>query len=644
MPKCKNYRNELEHLVYERCFGDVYNPLAVWVKENPNSLELMYSRIKYPDTATLQDMVLEFTTDVAISGDIVNFDAVVSCEIELEEELNRDRHSNSVSQWFRVSCSVKVDDKISNFKVLNIEPYSKGRLTRHEGKVDSNLVPKIYKKDLDGEATRFLTEFCPEALETPMAVPIVDIVKNKMGLNLVNGGRLTDNFSIFGQICFSAGKINVYDVFTGKENEIEVERGTVVIDSMTYWERNLGCVNNTVAHEAFHWYRHRVYATIRSILRNEEFIAHRCPAKSTWKLGSEEAKGDIWTDEKRMEWQATNIAPRILMPFLTVKPKIEELYKEYAFRENEIIPRDELLKEIITDLARFYKVSKQSAKIRMIELGYTEAREVYNYEDKVKYYTTISDDDAFNEYCNNEDFRKVIDSGRFRYVDGKYVVDDEKYINASYGGYTLRDYAHDNLNECALHFIQRKVDIRIHNIYHSAILSRGATIYEELSEYDGDKNISIIENAEELERKKEKFQKGYEGFRAVSQSFTFTEKVNALMRQKRWNSTIFKENTLLGDSEHSKIKNNNDKAWSFRTIMAICVGLDVNQIVAQQLLDAAEESIGTTQERHAYMFALANYGGDIFACNAFLDSVGVTPLGNRERRSKVDNYTLKTKK
>ena len=96
------YKNELERFIYEKCYDRIFNPLAEWVAEHPTSLELLYSRIEYPDTATLCDMLLEFTTNLSIVEDVISFDAVVSCEIELEEETYHDRRSGSVSQWFRV--------------------------------------------------------------------------------------------------------------------------------------------------------------------------------------------------------------------------------------------------------------------------------------------------------------------------------------------------------------------------------------------------------------------------------------------------------------------------------------------------------------------------------------------------------------
>jgi len=93
------YKNELERFIYEKCYENIFNPLAAWVGEHP----------------------MEFTTNVSIVGDVISFDAVVSCEIELEEETYHDRQSASVNQWFRVSCSVTVEDKLkdSRFALLN---------------------------------------------------------------------------------------------------------------------------------------------------------------------------------------------------------------------------------------------------------------------------------------------------------------------------------------------------------------------------------------------------------------------------------------------------------------------------------------------------------------------------------------------
>ena len=85
------------------------------------------------------------------------------------------------------------------------------------------------------------------------AVPIEKIAKEKLGLEVFKGHRLTHDFSIFGQICFSDSDVEVYDLFDISKETVNAKRGTIFVDAYTFWERNLGCVNNTIAHEVFHW-------------------------------------------------------------------------------------------------------------------------------------------------------------------------------------------------------------------------------------------------------------------------------------------------------------------------------------------------------------------------------------------------------
>lgn len=627
--------NELEQFIYQKCYDRIWTAVSEYIASHPNSLELGYSRVKYPDAATLQDMVLEFTTNISIDEDILSFDAVVSCEIELEEETHHDRITGEATQWFTVQCSVTVEDRIKEFTVHSIEPYVKNKRPITTGVAASkNIVPIIYKDQLDDEATRFLERYYPEALQTPMAVPIEEIVREKMGLGIVHGNRLTNDFSLFGQICFSKGTVRVYDLLEDTYRDVDVERGTILIDAYTYWERNLGCVLNTIAHEAFHWHRHRIFAAIKSILRGEKFIACRCPSDS--------AKGDnenaAWTDEERMEWQASHVAPRILMPYQTTTLKIRELLDMYGYTPDSP-DKTEVIECVVDELASFYKVSKQSAKIRMIDLGYKEAAGVYNYEDNpTPYFSNINPRDAFYEYCDNENFRAVVDSGLFRYVNGYFIINDEKYLaKDSSEQYLLTDYAWSNLAECALQFTYRRVNMREHGLFHDDVFHRAnKQAYEKLPQYDSDRNTSVIENAEELRKKQAEFEEQFAEYRAVTA--TFPQLVVGLMERKHWNSTIFKEKTHLDDATHSRIVNNQEKEWSLRTVMAICVGLGLNIMIANKLLAAAGHTLGTSREHQLFAFLLTSFEGkSIDECNTFLESMDIEPLGNRPRNRAIVN-------
>lgn len=220
-----------------------------------------------------------------------------------------------------------------------------------------SLVPVISKSQFDAVATEFLTEYCPEALLRPMAVPIIDIAKEKMGLKIIAEYRLSEDFSIYGQICFTSGLIPVYDRDEDEFHDIKVRRGTILIDPDTLRERNIGCLHNTVAHECVHWYKHKNYHLYNSGSGNQKAIAYRYPI-----IEKDEQFQNEWDDVDWMEWQANGIAPRILMPIQTFETAVEQILEEAG---DDSIPQW----YVVNQIAELYKVSKQSAEIRMNELG-----------------------------------------------------------------------------------------------------------------------------------------------------------------------------------------------------------------------------------------------------------------------------------
>ena len=230
--------------------------------------------------------------------------------------------------------------------------------------VTKNLVPVISKAQYDDEATDFLSQFCPEALEKPMAVPIYEIARNKMGLTVLEH-RLSEDFSVYGQMCFTGGIAEIYDKEEDEYREIKVGDGTMIIDPDTYELRNIGCTNNTVAHESYHWFRHRNYHILRSMLDGVQSVALRCPAEEQVERYHKKQSDEYW-----MERQANGIAPRILMPVQTVA----QMYAWFMGKSSHNLFVDKGLmpaeKWVVEQMASFYKVSKQSAEIRLSELGY----------------------------------------------------------------------------------------------------------------------------------------------------------------------------------------------------------------------------------------------------------------------------------
>lgn len=619
------YNNEIEQFIYNVCYRLIWEAAYSYIAEHPYALNLTYSRIQNPDSALLEDMILEFPKNIRVVEDTLLFDAVVSCTINLTEDTNSGTASHETSQWLVISCEAIVTDKLDSVTVTSIIGYTPGQIYKTEGQaVSKNIVPILYKKDLENEAIAFLEKFFPEALEKPTPVPINDIAK-KMGLEIIQGNRITDDFSIFGEIYFTAGKATVYDFFKIASKDIDVRRGTILVDTYTFWERNLGCVNNTIAHEVYHWYKHRMYAAIKYILHGKDFVACRCPSNMAYPKKTEE-----WTDVQRMEWQANNMAPRILMPIETFKVKVNELYKQYDYENTPLKPQ--VLICIADELAKFYGVSRQSALIRMIEAGYKEAAGVYQYGNESKSHSYMSQANAFYAYCTNDEFRTLVDSGEFRYVDGYFVINDEHYIQRNDDdSYALSDYAWANLDTCTLKFTWQSLKSEQCKHLPFEIFHR-ANADQKVSKYDKLESGSALKLSKELQAKRNEFECELRSAELTSINKTCWQLIYELIQQRGMSKSHFCNATLLGEEVYRKAEKSISTNPSLRTIVAIACGLDLDINATERLLQLAGHTFGDSDEHRALRFCITGLSGfSIEERNYFLESYGYKPLGTKER-------------
>lgn len=224
-----------------------------------------------------------------------------------------------------------------------------------------NALPKIKENQFDSVAEEFLDIYCPEALITPMPVPIKEIAAEGLHLDL-KFYCLSEEFDIMGEMVFSDGSVVVYDPQEGVYDEVFLKRGTMIIDPQGYTIANSGCVNNTIAHECVHWFKHRTYQAFRSLGDKKLAKICRCP------INDLPINRQDWTDEEWMEWQARGISPRILLPKLMVEQKFEEIYSRMRDYE-DIGCKHELIKSITSELATFFAVSYSLVTIRMSECG-----------------------------------------------------------------------------------------------------------------------------------------------------------------------------------------------------------------------------------------------------------------------------------
>lgn len=424
----------------------------------------------------------------------INYEIINNCELNLEiiviadvivrQYIKGEMEVDTKTKFVSVYAEVELDAGIKNFRIYNTEFKSDQYKKSRNLKLSKDWVPYIRKKDFDDIAEKFLRKYYPQALTQPTPVPVETIV-SEMGLS-IHQEKLTIDNSVFGKMVFKDTDVEVIE--DEKLVSKHFNKGSILVDKDVVFKQNVGSYNNTVIHECVHWELHKVFHEVKMVLDKDHSQV------SSW---TEEnlADSSMWTSLDWMEWQANGIAPRILMPKVQTRIKIRELFQTLTL-VNPDISRSELVQEVVDNLATFFEVSRQAAKIRMIDLGFKEANGVYNYLDdrymhnfafeleafdKGSSYTITSNDLCF-EYCFNESFRQIIDRNKFIYVDNHLCLKDKKFIYMTKDGPIMTDYAYEHMDECCLIFkVKSKNFTSISNeTYYDYVLNRGVTKESEI--------------------------------------------------------------------------------------------------------------------------------------------------------------------
>jgi len=625
---------QLDRFADKYCLDYIERAVSRFVADNYDKLECR-SRVK-PQGANLEGIRIEFTTNISTYGNIIGFDAVISADIEIYETRRGTDYSDLITQWFRVPCQVIFEEKIERFRIYDskvkggggIEIYSAGAKSKSPLAATSNLVPVIYGEDYDAEAARFLKKYCPEALETPMPVPLEKIAE-QMGIPPINyDKRLSPDFSVFGRICFTDEEIDVYDI-DGVPETIQAKRGQIFIDNDTYMLCNVGCLRNTIAHELFHWERHRLYATIKRLLDEPNFKSTRCRVRPQ---SAAKRKSEELTDEEWIELHANAISPRIIMPIETAKPKAVEILKKYGYNPQN--PDEYALRAVIIELADFFQVSKQLATVRLAQFGISLAQELFDldYERNINCSTQVPHTDILREYQENEGFRAAVNSGLFRYAEGRFVINDAKYIGKADGGiYILTDYAREHLDECALRF---ETEFSGGDYWGDGLYRKNKAGFA-LKKYVEDKSvleaaeISAVSAAGKLEAE------NYKKFvLAVASGAGFGQSLFNLMKayfeplgiQERNYASNFFAVTGISEKLYRDWKNGTSLP-THNNIVAIGAAFDFDIRIVELLLEKAGKAFLMSDEHNAHRIILtACRGWSIFDRNTLLEKMDFSRL------------------
>lgn len=182
-----------------------------------------------------------------------------------------------------------------------------------------------------------------------------------------------------------------------------------------------------------------------------------------------------------MEKQANQLTLRIQMPAEPFKVKAKEYIARFMREANAKHP-NEVMEQVITALETDFGVSRQAAKIRLVELGFDEAIGTYTYLDghyvkphsfrkgslKINQTFSISAQDAAVECFVNPELRQLTQSGDYLFIDNHFVYNAPLYVQYDENGrLDLTDYARAHMDECCLVF-DMKITSKVGEDYHTA--------------------------------------------------------------------------------------------------------------------------------------------------------------------------------
>lgn len=631
MPNWREIRKELNDSRLDYYEAQDENPLQKLINQSRYD-DIRDAVISYFKNSTGQDSVSDVEIEIENvihigqpEDGIIEFDVIVSCDME---QLSSSKKGVFIEKWLKVHCQVTLGIDLSGFRIVSIGDCESLEESDND-RLSGELVPVISRDQFEQEAEKFLERYYLVALTKPQRVPIEEIV-HQMNLSVVENIPLSDELTYFGTIVFDDG--NILD----RHRKIAIrnaKRGTIYLDPRVRYERSVGTRRTILAHECFHWHRHQPYHALMRMIGADDKIGRAIQCR----IEGNSADTDKWKAVDWMEWQTKGIAPKILMPAKTVKIKADELLGGDGGAKKASVADYE---NVIDELSTFYDVSRQAAKVRLVELGYSKAEGAYPFVDghyvhgysfdaqglQANQTYTVSYSDLFKAYCFNREFRTLVDSGRFVFIDGHLVFDEEKYVSRDESGTpVLASYALSHIDECAVVFTRGYT-------YESKY--QGAKYYQQFMQNAAPKADQVECSFELTKHNKtllDRIEQGKQSSEALRRyPGSFAETLVALQKEHNLSNKRLADQSLVGEKTLQRLRNNEEYPTSVQTILGLCVGLKLPLPEAEMLLSKTDFKLNTMKmEGYVYQCVLSSCAeNSIYEINEMMEANGIPPLGS----------------
>lgn len=492
------------------------------------------------------------------------------------------------------------------------------------------LLPILYNSDYETVAHAMLDDFFPETKKEiggDVSVVSSEELARRMGLRILDV-RFADK-TVMGQLYYNYGEAHLLDD-GGKIYVQTIRPGTILInrDNCT----SAATRNSTIAHECCHMYLDRWFFLLQ-MMTGRTYTPYSSRRKENRRYHHKNDALD-W-----MELQCEKLPAYLLLERDGVIDYVEGRLKQCNWRKTP-----ENIRSIVDGLAERYEVSYQMAKYRMIELGYNEAGGIRNYvNDTVipdhgctwlwpaNTTFTISAKDAALLAASDNEFERVICSGRYRYVEGHFCLNSNKYIVLDHHGKPhLTIYARCHMEECCLGFT---VEGRYRKAgYNAGKVARNKTT-PVTDKYRAAYRLVAEPGSPEYEKENQTLLDDgllwMEFYKNIPDDFA--EMIKEIMKRKG----ITQENLSFELGVDRKALSNylyQDRP-SVAHVVGICVALKVPYFISMEILGAAGIQLRSTEQDFLYRQFLLNAENlTVSRCEDILKQHNEKPLFRGEQR------------
>ena len=542
---------------------------------------------------------------------VICIDVIMSAKVSVWNENGgfiKDREQTySIQIYMNLATAVIMTDG-------EVHPGLKPKM-RWGSDLDDYLIPYLNLQSMDAEAERILKRVAPRITGQPGYLDVKELLA-ALGME-VRFVRITKEFRFMGRVFFEDGEITVYTSF-GREVPIRVRKGTILVDERLLMRTET--VDWTIVHECYHYIQHREFFYLQK-LYHQDLKCLSCQLKDISEMGKDSPL--YWA-----EWQTERMTARLMMPLQSAKVKAREYLAVCQGRTDN-------MEMAIRMMSVFYRVSLQTAKHRMVEIGYPEARGVYNYVDngyipsyygcelnKQKGTPDIPEDAGLELYLSDEGFRKLIDSGRYIYVENHFCLNDARYIIKKQNGEpALTRYARTHISECCIIFDKKKGEKRYTysaGILNSEIIYTGPELYRPI-----DVPVSTPMSEEErIGSRMEIYLKAIE-----ETPLRFGPAIRYHRESRGFTQEMLAELVSISSRQIGKYENSEVRKPVQRTVIAMCIAMKLETDLSDELLRKGGCMPGTEREDLILLYVLhALYEYSIHYCNRFLMKKGQEPL------------------